>query len=341
MKNPTSFVVLLMMTAIHVACEGDNDRLDYSGTYCLNIQNIEMTIEHTESGVTFSLQNDLLLNGTGTISGDTLILMANTIEEELFITKLIFSEDMESFSGPYHITDIANHINSAGILLGNKGSCSKYDIEGKGIPKFIEKDFTQLFKIEKISKFRSGFGHSYTDGTEVCRSMKHYYNPFPAYRKNNTVEVYAPFTGTIVSVSSDGHGSSTELTNKEIQIKADDQPAFICDIFHCDLSSSSIKTGKKVQAGELLGYARLYYDDLDEVATSFDVALWANTPTGMRLVPYFDALTDDVFNLYMSRGVQLRQDLTISAEERDADPLICVGESFQNSGMLENWMILN
>jgi hypothetical protein len=341
MKRPYSLVSILFMAALYMACEGEKDIVDYSGTYCLNIQNIEMVITHAENGVIFTLQNDLLVNGTGTSSGDTLILTAYTAEADLFTSKLIFSGDMESFSGPYQITDIYNNIKSSGILMGSKGSCSKYDLENNGIPRFIEKDFTQLSKIEKISKFRSGFGHSFTDGTEECRSMKHYYSPFPDYRENNTVEIYAPVTGTIVSVLNDGHGASTGLKNKEIQIKPDNQPAFICQIFHVDLNSVVIATGKKVQAGELLGYATLYYEDLKEYVTSFDIALWVNTPSGMRLVSYFDAMTDDVFYHYSARGANTRQDFTISSEIRNADPLLCNGETFLNEGILENWITLN
>ena len=198
-----------------------------------------------------------------------------------------------------------------------------------------------LNKIEKISKFRSGFGHSYTDGNETCRSMKHYFNPFLSFRKNNTVEIYSPVNGIITSVVNDGHGASIGLKNKEIQIKSTDQPAFIFIFYHCDIISETIAPGKKVQAGELLGYGRLYYDDLAQYSTSFDIAVSVNTPAGMKLISYFDTLTDMVFNEYISRGAAARSDFVITREARDASPLQCNGETFLNGGILENWVTLN
>jgi hypothetical protein len=340
MNHLKIFLIILTIATAFTACENEKSGTDYSGIYCLNIHNMEMTINQKGNEVTFTLQQDILINGTGIMKGDTLIMTASTSLDELFSCHLTFSEDGHGFTGHYQVTDANDRITSEGILLGNKGECPEYDIEANGIPKFIEKDFTQLSDIEMISKFRSGFGHSYADGSETCRSMKHYYNPYKNYRENNTVEIYSPVKGTIVSVLNDGFGASIGLNNKQIQIRPDDQPAFICTIFHCDLTSAEITTGKKVLAGELLGYARLYYDDLAQYSTSFDIAMWVNTPSGMRLVSYFDTMKDAVFINYISRGAISRQDFVITKELRDADPLECDGESFATSGQLENWVTL-
>jgi len=340
MKQITVISVFFVLL-LQIACENENVQADYSGVYCLNFQNMEMIILQKGDNVTFTLQNDLLVNGTGTIAGDTLILNARTQHSERFACKVTFTEDLQRFSGPYSITDDEQQLASSGILMGIRGECSEYDIDLNGVPKFIQSDFTQLHKIDGISKFRSGFGHSFTDGTESCRSMKHYFTPYSSFRENQEMEIYAPVTGTITLVSNDGHGASTGMTNKTIQIRPDDQPAFICELFHCDLVSSAIETGRKVQAGELLGHARLYYEDLDEHATSFDVAIWAQTPSGMRLVSYFDALTDAVFEQYMARGAASRDAIIISKEARDADPIQCDGERFLTGGNLDNWLILN
>jgi len=121
----------------------------------------------------------------------------------------------------------------------------------------------------------------------------------------------------------------------------DDQPAFIIVIYHCDLTTSSIAPGKDVQAGDLLGFASLYDEELDQYSTSFDIALWVNTPQGAKLVSYFEAVTDDLFNHYIVRGVDSRQDFIITREQRDADPLLCDGETFLTEGNLENWVYLN
>jgi hypothetical protein len=111
-------------------------------------------------------------------------------------------------------------------------------------------------------------------------------------------------------------------------------------LFHCDLASSAIVAGKKVKAGERLGYARLYYDDLQEYAGSFDIAVFVNTPEGMRLISYFDILEDAVFETYILRGATSPQDFIITKEQRDSDPLQCNGEWFVDGGNLENWVTL-
>lgn len=92
MKRLQSLIILLIILALLSSCEREKDPVDYSGIYCLNIQNSEMTIVHTSSEITFTLQNDLLVNGTGTLSGDTLVLTAQTAEADLFISNLIFTD---------------------------------------------------------------------------------------------------------------------------------------------------------------------------------------------------------------------------------------------------------
>jgi hypothetical protein len=184
-------------------------------------------------------------------------------------------------------------------------------------------------------------GHDYSDGVETCRSMKHYYSAVDSLRKNNAIEIYSPVDGSIITVSNDGHGASVGLNNKQIQIRPDVQPAFIIRLFHCDLVSAAVVEGKKVQAGELIAHARLFYEDLGEHSDSFDIAVWVNTQDGMRLVPYPDIMMDKVFNDYILRGAHSRQDFVISKEARDADPLQCNGEAFISSGHLEDWVVLN
>lgn len=339
MKINKIIIVFLLTGSLFILCERNNE--DFTGTYCLNLQNLEMRIDQNGTDVIFSLNSDLLNNGAGTISGDTLILTAFTSGSELFSACLIFEDNRNSFAGTFVIKNSDGQSALEGILNGNKGECAEYDIVTKGIPQFVEKNFTQLNKIEKISKFRSGFGHSYTDGNETCRSMKHYFNPFQRFRDNDIVEIYSPVNGIINSVLNDGHGASIGLKNKEVQIKCDDQPAFVFILFHCDIISETIASGKKVKAGELLGYGRLYYDDLQQYSTSFDIAVSVNTPAGMKLISYFDVLNDQIFHEYVSRGANSRNDFVISRETRDKSPLQCNGETFLDSGILENWVTLN
>jgi len=343
-SRSADFWLCLLLPLATFACDasgGGRQERDYSGVYCLNIENMEMTIVQTGSVVTFTATHAVLTDGTGTVDGKTMLLTANISDTDTFTATITFANGGKSFSGPYQVTDADDQVTMEGTLVGNKGECPSYDIEANGIPQFVGHDFTQVSRIEMISRFRSGVGHSYTDGTETCRSMKHYYAPYDAYRENDTVEIYSPVRGTITTVVNDGHGASIGLKNKQIHIRPDDQPAFNFVIFHCDVLSSAIATGKKVAAGELLGYARLYYDDLDEYADNFDIAVSVNTPSGNRLVPYFETMDDVTFDGYVSRGAVSRDEFTITREARDADPLECDGETFMTSGTLENWVTLD
>ena len=58
------------------------------------------------------------------------------------------------------------------------------------IPKFVDCDYLDLDKINKISKFRSGMGHDYSDDFESCRSMKHYFNP--NVEDYSLIEIFSP-----------------------------------------------------------------------------------------------------------------------------------------------------
>ena len=122
-----------------IVCEQKNGEPDHSGVYCLNIQNLEMTLVQTGNRLTFTLQSDILVNETGTITGDTLTLAANTSASESFTGILTFSEDGQRFSGPNQIENADGIIVMEGLLIGIKGPCDKYDIEARGIPKFTGK----------------------------------------------------------------------------------------------------------------------------------------------------------------------------------------------------------
>jgi len=351
MKNirqiSVSSIFMLIFLNIFTVCNRDkgvintSENKEYSGTYCINEQNIEIVINQSGNNVTFTIMSGVEITGTGAITGRTMTLTGNTTDKATFTAILVFTNTGQSFSGTYRVTDASGIVSGEEMLEGTKGRCAVYDIGVNGIPKLTGKDFTQLNKIHRISRFRSGIGHSYTDRFETCRSMKHYYSTLESFRKNNTIEIYSPVAGIIASVSNDGHGTSIGLNNKQIRIRPDNQPAFIFRIFHTDLVSSNIAKGKKVQAGELIGYARLFYEDLAEYADSFDIAVEVNTPSGIKLVSYFETMEDAVFNTYIARGAFSRQDFIITREARDSDPLKCNGETFITSGTINNWVILN
>ena len=55
----------------------------------------------------------------------------------------------------------------------NDDQSSDDDDDNVEIPQFVDVNYIELEKISKISKFRSGMGHDYSDDFESCRSMKH------------------------------------------------------------------------------------------------------------------------------------------------------------------------
>jgi hypothetical protein len=199
-----------------------------------------------------------------------------------------------------------------------------YDLSN-GIPRFVSTDYIELDKITAISRFRSGYGHDYSDDFESCRSMKHYYQPLGSVTWSNIL-VRSPVAGTVV-------GLNEEWAGTQIMIKSSDYPAFYFILFHVALSSP-MTVGDSVAEGQLLG---THVGD----QTMSDVAVLVKTREGERLVSYFDVMTDLLFTNYIDRGAGSRSDFIITKEERDADPLICDGETFLTPGTLPNWVYLS
>ena len=224
------------------------------------------------------------------------------------------------------------------------GCTESYDLEAKGIPKFASHDFTNLDKVTQISRFRSVVGHDFSDETESCRSMKHYYEPFEEFRNNSLIEIYSPVDGFISELNEESFGPLEGDINYQIRIQPKQYPAFTFILFHVDLVSDSITQGKKVTAGELLGYSHLYSPSLEHSAGNFDIAVKVNTPDGQRYISFFETMTDSLFDTYEQRGVSSRSDFIISKEERDANPGSCDGEWFtikDYEDTLVNWVELH
>ena len=226
------------------------------------------------------------------------------------------------------------------ILAALAGSCNKsddggtpppttaietYDVDALGIPRFISVDYIELAKIGRISKFRSSEGHSYTDGFELCRSMKHYFEP-KATIDWSGVKIMSPVKGTVSRVFEEWAGT-------QVHIRSDQYPAFILIIFHIKLPAPS-KVGDQITLGQEL---EMHVGG----QTMSDIAVEVNTPKGRRLISYLDVLTDALFQSYQARGLTSRNTAIITKEARDAEPLTCSGEVFVTRGTLENWVILN
>ncbi len=232
----------------------------------------------------------------------------------------------------------ANGVGQATLTANAGGKTTKvviyagaatYDIKNLGVPKILNANYIDLSKIGRISRFRSTVGHSYTDSdsTETCRSMKHYFEPKSSVDWTS-VDIYSPVTGTIMGLQIDGHWGY------QVRIRTISQPVFFVAIFHVNIDSEIIKGGW-IHAGDHLG----------KHASSFtmsDIALTYKGKDNGNLVSYFEAMTDEVFDLYHARGVPSRQAAIITKEEREADPVPCIGEEqFTVPGTIPDWLVLN
>ena len=232
----------------------------------------------------------------------------------------------------------ANGIGQAILTASAGGLSSKvviyvgaatYDLNNLGVPEILNANHIDLSKIGRISRFRSTIGHSYTDSdsTETCRSMKHYFEPKSSVDWTS-VDIYSPLTGTITGLQIDGHWGY------QVRITSVDQPIFFVAIFHVNIDSGIVK-GTWIHAGDHIG----------KHASSFtmsDIAVTYKGKENGHLVSFFEAITDSVFALYKARGVPSREAAIITKEERDADPVPCVGEEqFTVEGTIPDWLVLN
>ena len=207
--------------------------------------------------------------------------------------------------------------------------------------------------VAEISKFRSCAGHHYgyddtfsglgiheveTDPTETNRSMKHYFSPLQSFRdngSNNTLELHAPFDGTIYRVTAGGHDSGYE--NKQVWIQSDVSPDIFAIVFHVNLldlfpdywndypaeywshhgDDDTDFDRLTVSSGEVIGYADLR-------GTISDIAILRKvSSTEYHYLSYFDdaVMTEQVFALYQRYGLNSRGDVIVSRAVRNANPL--------------------
>ncbi len=197
-----------------------------------------------------------------------------------------------------------------------------YDIDAKGIPSFVSEDYIQIENIAAVSRFRSGVGHDYSDDFESCRSMKHYFKPRDDVDWTN-IEISSPVAGTITDLIEEWAGTL-------IYIKPDQYPAFSIRVFHVAVTND-LSVGDSLVAGQTIGY---HIGD----QTMSDIAVGVNTPSGWKLLSYFDVMKDCVFSNYQGRGVASRADFIITEEERDQDPLPCDNGEFLDDGNITNWV---
>ncbi len=72
--------------------------------------------------------------------------------------------------------------------------------------------------------------------------------------------------------------------------------------------------------------------------TMSDIAVWEDD----RLVSYFGVMDDLVFAGYQERGIEGKDVMIISQQERDGDLLQCDGDHrFVSEGKIENWVLID
>lgn len=207
-----------------------------------------------------------------------------------------------------------------------------FDLDPSEAPKFVNFNYIDIDSIEKVSMFRSGIGHDYSDDFESCRSMKHYF--MPKAQDWSTVKVYSPVSGTVVRIIDEWAGS-------QLHIQSAQYPAFTFRIFHVKLDSS-IKENTVLTAGQPIG-THISNETMSDIAVAVHTSLDGpndntNREKGLRLMSFFHVMSDSLFNTY---GVQSRNDFIINADDRNANPLQCDGEAFGSGGTIENWMLLD
>jgi hypothetical protein len=191
-------------------------------------------------------------------------------------------------------------------------------------PKFISVNYIELDKIERISKFRSGIGHNYSDDSETCRSMKHYFQPKSTIDWS-IVKIFSPVDGKVVRIFEEWAGTQLQIQSKTIS-------TCTIIIFHIALQKP-LNVGDSVSAGQILG-THIGSQTMSDIAVGFSIQ------NKWRLYSYFDVINDSLFQQYTVRGISSRSECIISKEARDADSLRCSGETFGTAGTLENWMTL-
>ena len=213
-------------------------------------------------------------------------------------------------------------------------------------PSQLVANFVDINKVSKISKFRSCTGHTTVpqDGLEMKRNMKHYITLYPEHRKENFVEIYAPYDGYIALILNEEIWIAPERKSL-LNILPINQWMF--SVIHVK-PKEGLGIGSKVKAGELVGFGTfLQYPEFDP---SFDAVYgmmgippkkldnW-NSPYG-KLDSIFNHMSAEVLTEYEQKGLT-RENIITSKEDRDNNP--CTyrdgGPYFENSGS-NDWVEL-
>lgn len=287
----------------------------------------QLDLVRSGSSVSFVLEGmGLRVEGTGTAQGQVTQLFAHLPEVGAFSATLVFTADQRSFAGSWTLDGQDQRF--SGTLTGQRDPWPTFT-SGSPLPLLFPSDVVNPRLVARVSRFRSGEGHDYSDDFETCRSMKHYYLPRPDVDFAD-FPLFAPADGVVVGLEETW---APAWKGVDIAFSASRVAAFEVAIFHVRLVRP-LRLGEHVSAGQWLGWSA------KREGTATDVAVGVHTPEGFKLLSFFELIQPGVFAPYAARGVPNPSALIITREERDADPLSCQGQTFSNSGHLAHWVEL-
>lgn len=176
--------------------------------------------------------------------------------------------------------------------------------------RFISTNFVNLSQIQRISKYRSGYGHDFSHTTsETCRSMKHYFD-LKAGVSASTVKYYAPTAGIIKDIYYSSHEYGTEARFSLIPTA---HSKYRLRFFHIALAEG-LQEGSTVTAGQVLG-------TIGHPQAHAEIAVEINSFHG-GIISFFEIISEELAAEYTSRGITNKK-IVLSQDERDANPLQC------------------
>jgi hypothetical protein len=306
---------------------------DYTGSYFVTLGALArytMRIEQTGATALFSLSGKgMEVAGGGTVAGANVVLESDLDGQGRLRLELEFSPTGNTCAGTWALSGVGW---ARGTVTASRTPWPTWDLATHSLPLLVAASPVELVKIGKISRFRSGEGHDYSDDFESCRSMKHYYLVRPGLDPG-AVPIFSPVSGTVIGTHQEGE-SETLWKGTAVGIVPDGFPAFDFVLYHVELARP-LGVGERVTAGQLLG------SSAKSSGTSTDVAAGVHTPQGYRLISLFELMPDWLFAALQQYGVASRQALIITEAERNAQPLVCHGEQFASPGAIPNWVELS
>lgn len=296
---------------------------NYTGNYKVTLgAEARWLLNLTQTGSTMSWRlrsKGITVSGSGNVSGSTATL---TSDGPLRVALTLRFTGSGAFEGTWSVKDEEEDF--GGSVTGSTAAPPSYNVNVLGIPRFVNQDYIELSKINRISLFRSSAGHDYSDDREKCRSMKHYYDPKPSVNSGK-IKVTSPVDGVVL-------GYVDEFAGTQLGIASSQNPGIHFILFHVKLKSR-MRVGDVVAAGQVLG------THFGPQAVS-DIAVAIVTPKEYRLVSFLDVMSDSLFASYQARGVNTRTDAILLSSERNSDPLTCRDEEFATTGSLPAWIQL-